>query len=199
MDELKKYFDDFKQVVLGYYPLTEEAFARFENIIKFKLVKKNEILLQIGTISRQLYFICKGAVIAYYVDEEGNTYNKNIFLENEFAGSTVSALLNTPSEFTLEAIEDTVLISIHYDSYRTLIDHHIEFKNFYISYLEKNWIIDKEQREISLVMENATARYLKFLTLHPDIDKRIPLQHIASNLGISPTQLSRIRKDLKEK
>jgi DNA-binding Lrp family transcriptional regulator len=48
-------------------------------------------------------------------------------------------------------------------------------------------------------MENATARYLKLLTLHPDIDKRIPLQHIASNLGISPTQLSRIRKDLKEK
>jgi DNA-binding MarR family transcriptional regulator len=49
-----------------------------------------------------------------------------------------------------------------------------------------------------LVMENATTRYLKFLANHPNIDNRIPLQYIASHLGITPTQLSRIRKDLKK-
>jgi len=199
VEESKKYLAEFKETVMKYYPLSEAAFSMFTHIVQFKTLKKDEILLQIGEVSRRLYFVSKGAIIAFYVDDEGNTYNKNIFLERQFAGSTVSALLNIPSEFTLQAIEETVLISIDYRLYRELIDSNNEFKHFYIAYLEKNWIIDKEQREISLVMENATTRYLKLLSAYPHIDKRIPLQHIASHLGISPTQLSRIRKELKEK
>lgn len=59
-------------------------------------------------------------------------------------------------------------------------------------------MIDKEQREISLVMENATERYLTLLKKHPNIDHRIPQLHIAAHLGITPTQLSRIKKSLKK-
>ena len=62
----------------------------------------------------------------------------------------------------------------------------------------KNWIIEKEEREVSLVMENATERYIKLLQKHPNIDQRIQKLHIASHLGITPTQLSRIRKNIKK-
>ncbi len=77
-------------------------------------------------------------------------------MEKQFAGSTVSALLNIPSEFTLQAIEETTLISIEYRKYQELIYNiykYDELKNFYIACLAKNWVIDKEQREISLAME----------------------------------------------
>ena len=47
-------------------------------------------------------------------------------------------------------------------------------------------------------MENATERYLKLLSKYPDISERIALHHIASHLGITPTQLSRIRKALEK-
>lgn len=130
---------------------------------------------------------------------QGNTYNKNIFLERQFAGSTVSALLKIPSQFTLQAIEDSTVITINHEKYKELIDQRDDLKNFYIAYLEKNWVIDKEQREISIVMETASIRYLKMLAKHPGIDKRIPLQHIASHLGITATQLSRIRREIKNK
>lgn len=132
------------------------------------------------------------------MDIHGNTYNKNLFLENYFAGSKVSAMQKTPSTFTLEALENSILISLDYSKYRELIFNNDDLKDFYIGYLERNWIIEKEQREVSLVLENATVRYLKFIGEHPDVDKRIPLQHIASHLGITPTQLSRIRKNLKK-
>jgi hypothetical protein len=47
-------------------------------------------------------------------------------------------------------------------------------------------------------MENATERYLKLRSKHPNIDQRIQQLHLASHLGITPTQLSRIRKELKK-
>ncbi|MDH6310542.1 hypothetical protein M2451_003368 [Dysgonomonas sp. PFB1-18] len=46
-------------------------------------------------------------------------------------------------------------------------------------------------------MEDSLIRYEELLKLHPDIEKNVPLQHIASHLGITPTQLSRIRKNKK--
>lgn len=197
-EDKKTILVQFRLFVDEYYHLSDAAFQRLADLAQIREIAKNEILLSIGQVSKQVYYIHKGALIAYFTDESGNTYNKNIFLENRFAGSTVSALLKEPSGFTLQAIEDATLLSLNYQRYKELIYANDEIKNFYIAYLERNWVIEKEQREISIVMETATIRYQKLLKEYPDIDKRIPLQHIASNLGITPTQLSRIRKELKE-
>ncbi|MFV0467563.1 MAG: Crp/Fnr family transcriptional regulator, partial [Dysgonomonas sp.] len=111
----------------------------------------------------------------------------------------VSALINEPSNFALEAIEQSTIISFDYKKFRQLIDEHIDLKNFYIAYLEKNWVIDKEKRELEIVLKEAKERYLEFINSHPNIETRIPLHYIASHLGITPTQLSRIRKNIQEK
>jgi len=192
----KHLITNFRQFVTSYYPVSEETFQCLVGIAKIQELNKNEVLLSIGQVSKNVYYIYEGALIAYFTDELGNTYNKNIFLENHFAGSTVSALLKESSEFTLQAIENTILLSFDYQSYKELIYTNDELKNFYIAYLENNWVIIKEKREISIVMESASVRYQKLLKTFPNIDKRIPLHHIASHLGITPTQLSRIRKEL---
>ena len=124
--------------------------------------------------------------------------NDHIFLEGDFVASTVSNLKNKPSQFGLEVIESTTVISLNYKKYRELVNSFSDLKNFYIAYLEKNWVIDKEKREINIVMNEASERYTAFLTLHPGIENRVPLNYIASHLGITPTQLSRIRKKIKE-
>lgn len=182
----------------SYSKLPEASWLLIKSIVTFQTLKKCELLLRNGQIASQVHFVCKGAIRAYVTDYEGNIYNKNIFLENDFAGSTVSYLKNKPSNFTLEALEETILISLNYKKYRHFIDTNVGLKDFYIAYLENNWVVEKEQREIALVMENATDRYLALLTKHPNIDQRIQQLHIAAHLGITPTQLSRIRKDLKK-
>ena len=197
MIDEERYISDLKFKLESYSSISNDSWLLIKEIIRFKTLSKGEILLREGQVSRNLYFICDGALRAYCTDINGNAYNKNLFLEKNFAGSTVSAIQKTPSTFTLEALEDSVLIVLDYRKYRELIFSRNDLKDFYIAYLERNWIIEKEQREVSLVLENATIRYLKLIRQHPNIDKRIPLQHIASHLGITPTQLSRIRKDLK--
>ncbi|MDO6811617.1 Crp/Fnr family transcriptional regulator [Tenacibaculum soleae] len=194
----EKYIADLFKKFESYAPISENSKSLIASIVTFQELKKGEVLLRNGQTASQIHFICKGALRAYVTDYDGNIYNKNIFLENDFAGSTVSYLKNTPSNFTLEALEKTVLISLNYKKYRHFIDTNNDLKEFYIAYLEKNWIVEKEQREVALVMENATDRYLMLLAKHPNIDQRIPQLHIAAHLGITPTQLSRIRKDLKK-
>ncbi len=95
-------------------------------------------------------------------------------------------------------IEDATLLSINYFKYRKLIDKYTDLKKFYIAYLENNWVLEKEQREIDIVMKEASERYLDFSQTYPNIENRVPLHYIASHLGITPTQLSRIRKKIKK-
>lgn len=60
--------------------------------------------------------------------------------------------------------------------------------------MEVHWIIEKEPLEISLRHFDAKVRYEEFLKKYPQLVKRLKKHHIASYLGITPTQLSRICK-----
>jgi CRP-like cAMP-binding protein len=197
MQNEEQYLAQLRAKIETYAPLRTAAWESLQAIVQFQSIEKGAFLLRHGQIARNLHFIATGALRAYFTDLEGNFYNKNIFLENTLACSTVSLLQSIPSNFTIEALEDSFLINIDYVHYRRLIDEFPDFKNYYIAYLEQHWVIEKEQREVSIVMENATERYLKLLETHPNIDQRIAQRHLSSHLGITPTQLSRIRKNLK--
>lgn len=194
----QKYLNQLKQTIESYYPISESSWKLIENIAKFQTLKKGETLLQNGEIAKNLHFIANGILRAFITDQQGIFYNKNLFMENYFAGSKVSLMLQSPSNFTIEALEDSIIINLNYKKYISLINKNDDLKNFYIAHLEKNWIIDKEQREVALVMQNATERYVNLMEKHPTIADRVPLLHIASHLGITPTQLSRIRKILEK-
>ncbi|PTT00600.1 Crp/Fnr family transcriptional regulator, partial [Flavobacterium sp. HMWF030] len=147
-----KYGEDLKLKFVSYAPISPASWQLIENIIEVQSIKKGEILLQNGQIAKEIHFIVRGAMRAFITDAAGNIYNKNIFLDGDFAGSTVSLIQQTPSEFSIEALEDSILININYKKYRELIFQNDDLKNFYIAYLERNWVIEKEQREISIVM-----------------------------------------------
>jgi CRP-like cAMP-binding protein len=192
------YYLSLRKAIEQYVDLSDLAWEAFRESCQLQELSKGEWLLRAGQVARSIHFVVKGALRSYYTDEEGRIYNKNLFLDNSFAASKVSLLKKTPSYFTIEALEDTCLLNINFSRYKELQEKFPEIKNFYIAYIEQNWIVVKESIEIALVLENAKDRYLKLLNKHPDIEKRIAQRHIAAHLGISPTQLSRIRKNLKK-
>ncbi|ASZ14086.1 cyclic nucleotide-binding domain-containing protein [Chitinophaga pendula] len=194
----ERYIHHFRTTLESYTPISASTWLAVAALIRFQEVKREEILLREGQIARQMHFICKGILRAYLTDDNGNFYNKNIFCEGRFAASKASLLRQAPSQFSIDVLEDAILINLDFSTYRHLIQTRDDLKDFYIAYLEKNWVIEREQREISLVMEDATTRYLKLLQQYPDIDKRVNQFHIAAHLGVTPTQLSRIRSQLKK-
>ena len=88
------------------------------------------------------------------------------------------------------------IFNSRFKKYKQIIYKHDDLKIFYISYLEKNWVIENEKRQIAFATQTAMERYQTFLEEYPSLNKRVPQLHIASYLGVTPTQLSRIRKNL---
>lgn len=192
------YYEQFRNVCKQYYDFNDESFEKLKNITFLKEVKKGEILLDNYSKAKYIYFICKGILRTYYLGENDEIYTKNLFSENYFSASKVSLLTKEDSYLNIEALEDCTLIFIDFEKYKKLIEKYNEFKTFYINYLEKNWVIIKEKNEISLILDDATTRYENFIKNNPNIENRIAKHHIANHLGITPTQLSRIRKKLKK-
>ncbi len=191
------YYYQLKEAIKQYSNISDDSFNQLKEFLSVRNVSKGEVLQDVYSPAKYVYFICKGILRTYYSGENGIIHNKNLFTENSFSASKVSLITKEDSSFCIEALEKSKIIFIKHDGYKNLIDTNDEFKTFYINYLEKSWII-KEKNEISLVIDDATTRYQDFISKNKNIENRISLHHIASHLGITPTQLSRIRKKLKK-
>jgi CRP-like cAMP-binding protein len=185
-----------KTAMEAYNPISDDSWQKLSLCCELIPIDKQGFFTQQGEIPNSFGFVYSGLLRSYITDDNGNEYNKIFFPENTFPGSMAALLAHTPSQFFIEALEDSKIVQINHQGFRRLLETQDDLKWFHIRYLEKNWLIDKEKREIALVQQSATQRYLAFKQEHPHLEARISQYHIASHLGITPTQLSRIRKSL---
>jgi CRP-like cAMP-binding protein len=153
-------------------------------------------LYSAGNIPQSYAYVYQGLIRCFACDENGKEYNKIFFDEGMFPGAMTALLTSSESMLSFETIEDTLIIEINFSAYRKLMIEKSDLKLFQIYYLEKNWLLAKDSREIEIVQDDATDRYLRFIDESPALVNRLAQYHIASHLGITPTQLSRIRKNL---
>jgi CRP-like cAMP-binding protein len=182
--------------VESYSPISEETWSALRDICRVKHVPRGHILYPAGEVPDSFAFVYLGLFRVYVTDEKGNEYNKNFFDEGKYPGAMTALLTRSPSLTTIEALEDSTVVTIDFKRYRKLLEERHDLTMYQIHYLEKNWLLAKDSREIEIVQEDATQRYLRFMEEHGTIAARIPQYHVASHLGITPTQLSRIRKTL---
>lgn len=193
-----KAFEQLQQSLQRYGELSSEDWQEIRRICRIIHCEKGKILLMPGHRSEYMYFIANGCMRSFYLDDEGNSYNKNLFLEGSFPASAASLITGQESILGLETLEVSQIIQFSFSAFRKAMLSSFGLQQLYIAYIERHWIVEKELREISLVTEDAEQRYCKLLVQYPNIDRRIAQKHLASHLGITPTQLSRIRKHLKK-
>jgi CRP-like cAMP-binding protein len=186
MEALKLYFQK-----LGF---ADESLAKIVSAFKPKEIKKGEYFVELNKQSRYLAFIETG-MFQYYViveDEEKTTY---IAIENSFLASLLSFLNEIPAKENIRAITNAVVWQIDKIQLQNLLQEVIGFKDFYIKLLEYQIsCIDKSR--FDLLMLSSEQRYEKMLVEEPHLLQKIPLQYLASMLGITPRHLSRIRKNI---
>lgn len=122
------------------------------------------------------------------VYNKGDTVIKYFFPEGRIAGSIPATITSTGSLFTIEALERTTVLEYDFHSFKKLVSNHKDVAEFYINYMERHWIIDKEPYEVSLRSDAAKVRYDEFLQKYPELVNRLKKHHIAAFLGITPTQ-----------
>lgn len=155
-------------------------------------VPKRYTLVKEGDVAQELYFINKGLIRLFYT-KEIEEITGFIFKEHLFAASYESYLRQSPSVQTLETLEECELLVISKERMEQLYVE-VPAINILTRKIAEQRFINAQQLFTSYIMETPEERYLKFMHQHPDLMQRVPLQIIASFLGITPVSLSRIRK-----
>lgn len=160
----------------------------------FKTIKKskNEILLSNGKNSQASYFVIKGCLRLFYIDNQGKDITRYIAFENQFATELVSFISNQPAQESIQVVEDSELLFITHEDFRHLMQIVPKWKDFYTIYLEKAYV-NNSKRIISFTTLDASERYKQLFQLNPNIVKRLPNKIVASYINISQETLSRIK------
>src|SRR6185437_5631667 len=159
--------------VESYGALSPASRANWQSLLRSQTYKKGESFIATGQIPTNVGFVVKGLFSQEYVSDSGDSTIKYFFPEGRFAASVGAMLTQTPSPFSVVALEDSKLLTYNFASFKKLIDQHRDIANFYIRYMELHWIVEKEPLEISFRYDTALQRYLKFIEMYPGLIGRL--------------------------
>ncbi|MBD8387236.1 Crp/Fnr family transcriptional regulator [Dysgonomonas sp. BGC7] len=159
------------------------------------LMPKNRILEEEGKIPLHLYYIVSGFMRLFYYSDSGDEVTTHINCPHGFFTSFSEFTNQTKSSVNVETVTECQLLRITKQDYDTLMSESLFWKDYGMHVLQES-LIYNEERSKDLATLSAEQRYLKLMKSHPDILQNVPLQYIASFLGIKPESLSRIRRNL---
>lgn len=175
--------------------LTKVEVETLTSSLQSKTYRKGEFLLHAGEVCAYAFFVEKGLLRSFTTDETGKEHIIQFGPENWFVTDRSSAYFHEPSDFAIEAIEDTTVVLIDAAFISQASATYPHFMRFNEKALQNH--IRQLQKRINLLLSaTAEKRYLDFIRLYPDLTLRVPQWMIASYLGITPESLSRVRKEL---
>lgn len=179
-----------------YTDLSVEAELAWSSLLRPRRYGKEESFVRAGDVPTTFAFVVEGLLYQHYVGPEGDLIIKHFFPENRTAASVSATLLSAPSAFAITAIERTHVLEYDFAAFQSLVRAHRDVAAFYIAYMERHWIIEKEPEEIAFRHDDAMQRYVDFIRAEPELHKRLKQHHIAAWLGITPESLSRLRRTI---
>jgi CRP/FNR family transcriptional regulator len=168
----------------------------FHTALNELMLSKGQFLLKPGTHVKHEYFVLKVCLKAYYMDYKGNKCIIQFAIENWWVGDFDAFYNQVPSNLYIEAVEDSQLLSIHFKQLEKIYEEAPIFER-YFRLLTTQAFIAQRKRILSTLEKNTQERYLEFCASYPNIKERVPNYNIANYLGVSPENLSRVRKTLK--
>ncbi|WP_270089811.1 Crp/Fnr family transcriptional regulator [Sphingobacterium sp. SYP-B4668] len=161
-------------------------------------VKKGNYLLRAGEVGKLSYFVEEGLLKQYSIDDKGKEHILQFAPENWIVSDRGSVYFGLPSDYYIQAIEDSKVVQIDEEFIVQLAKENQSFLEFNNKSLH-NHIRHLQKRITLLLSATAEQRYLDFIKIYPNLTLRVPQILIASYLGITPESLSRVRKDLAHK
>ena len=186
MNELKDYFNAIST-------LNESTWNKIVPLFKKDRLLKNEYFAKENKTAHQIAFLKSGVVRAFFINQEGKDYNKQFFVGQSIIGAYTSLLTGNVNLIAQQALTDCVIYTCDYASLTKLYDECPDLERF-ARKIAEHYFLEKEKKEIEIVLLDASQRYVLFKKEFPTLEQLIPQFHIASYLGISATQLSRIRR-----
>lgn len=185
MQELHQYLNKIT-------PLSEETWGKLAGLFVEKKLNKQAYFSKAGIVAHKIAFLQKGVVRSFYTNHDGQEFNKNFFVAPAIIGAYTSLITHTPNKLAQQALTNCLIWEADHDKVKNLYDTCPDLERL-ARLRAEYYFVEKEIREVNLLTLDAKEHYQFFQKQYPSLEQQIPQYHIASYLGITPTQLSRIR------
>lgn len=195
--KIEQQLNQARSLLSAYLPMEDEHWEVFKQGFRIRKYRKGDFILKEGQTENYLSILLSG-ITRHYVLVRGEEISFDFSFQHEFNCSYSSFIQQSASMFCIQALDDCVLASLHYDFLQKLYEQFPISNKFGRTAVEQYYLW-RERRELSLLTESAKDRYIHLLEKYPVYLERVPLKYLASYLNIKPESLSRIRNELSKK
>ena len=186
-------FDILKEYLRARAVFTDEDFDVIRQTFLPRHLPAGDFLQRAGDVARHAAFVAAGCLRSYVIDPKGKEHVVQFAPETWWLADSTSLATGAPSQYFIDAIEDSELLLIDGPSHQKLVEAVPGYATAFRTGLQRH-VAAKDQRIVSSLSASAEERYLEFLQTYPSIALRVPQWMLASYLGVSPETVSRIRK-----
>jgi len=179
-------------------PLSQETIHSLSELFRPTVLPEDTFFVDEGKYAKEIGFLETGVARAFFVNKEGKEYNKQFFVGPTLIGAYTSLLTKQKNQIAQKTLTVCKIWTAPFYEIESLYAKFHDFERLGRKIAEF-YFLEKEKKEIEMALLDAEKRYLILREEFPDIEMKIPQYHIASYLGISPTQLSRVRKKMAKK
>ncbi len=173
--------------------LPEEDQAGIVAFFRPKHLKKKENLLEAGKLCKSHYFIVKGCLRLFFVNDKGVEQTTHFAIENWWLTDYLAFQSQQPTGFYIQAVENTQVLAIDWHAQERLLAQYPCLERYFRLVYQRAYGAD-QLRIKYLYAFSREELYYHFSTHFPEFIQRIPQYLLASFLGFTPEYLSEIRK-----
>jgi len=150
--------------------------------------RKDQIIINEGKTADDFYFVVKGCLQIYFIDNQGNKNTIHFAIENWWITEYNSFLTDLPSNFNVEALEDTEVLSIKKKKFEQLLLD-FPFMAIYFNKINMRAYGAALQKQKTFATTSKKDFHQYFCKTYPDLVKRFPDDVFASYIGITTDEL----------
>lgn len=119
-----------------YLSISEEESAKILSFFDCGTYKKKETLLFAEKRCNKLFFVTKGCLQLYFIDNLGNQKTVQFAMENWWLTDFLAFQNQMPSNFYIETVEQSTVLTISYSNYQALLDKSPKMEKYFRSIYE---------------------------------------------------------------